>query len=115
MGKRTATFTVTDATGRSRTSSIDIDAYAPVAGCAGDDEFVGNSLDTTRWNTVVRRDDVFLSVADGSLNIVGQNQDIHGGETGLENIVLQDLPASGPWTATARVSWNPTINYQNAG
>ena len=115
VGKRTATFTVTDATGRSRSSSIDIDAYAPVVGCAGDDEFVGNSLDTTRWSTVVRRDDAFLSVADGSLNIVGQKQDIHGGETGLENIVLQDLPASGPWTATARVNWNPTINYQNAG
>ena len=115
VGKRTATFTVTDATGRSRSSSIDIDAYAPVVGCAGDDEFVGNSLDTTRWSTVVRRNDAFLSVADGSLNIVAQKQDIHGGGPGLQNIVLQDLPASGPWTATARVNWNPTINYQNAG
>ena len=62
VGKRTATFTVTDATGRSRSSSIDIDAYAPVVGCAGDDEFEGNSLNTTRWNTVVRRNDAFLSV-----------------------------------------------------
>jgi cytochrome c len=115
VGKRTATFTVTDESGRSRTSSISIDAYAPVVGCAGDDEFEGNALDTTRWSTVVRRDDEFLSVGDGSLHIVGQKQDIHGGETGLENIVLQDLPAAGPWTATARVNWNPTINYQNAG
>ena len=29
--------------------------------------------------------------------------------------MLQDLPAFGPWTATTRVTWNPTVNYQNAG
>ncbi|MET0684927.1 MAG: PKD domain-containing protein, partial [Solirubrobacteraceae bacterium] len=115
VGKRTATFTVTDATGRSRSSSIDIDAYAPVVGCAGDDEFEGNSLDATRWSTVVRRNDEFLTVANGALNINAQKQDIHGGDQGLQNIVLQNLPASGPWTATTRVTWNPTINYQNAG
>ncbi len=94
---------------------MDIDAYAPVVGCAGDDEFEGNSLNTTRWNTVVRRNDEFLSVEDGALHIDAQRQDMHGGETGLPNIVLQDLPASGPWTATTRVTWNPTVNYQNAG
>ena len=29
--------------------------------------------------------------------------------------MLQDLPDSGPWTATARVTWTPTVNFQNAG
>ena len=63
----------------------------------------------------MRRNDEFLSVEDGALHIDAQRQDIHGGDTGLPNIVLQDLPASGPWTATTRVTWNPTVNYQNAG
>ena len=72
-------------------------------------------LDTTRWSTVVRRNDQFLTVSGGALNIDAQKQDIHGGDQGLQNIVLQSLPATGPWTATARVTWNPTINYQNAG
>ena len=33
----------------------------------------------------------------------------------MQNIVLQDLPESGPWTATTRLTWNPTGNFQNAG
>ena len=69
----------------------------------------------TAGTTVVRRNDQFLSVSGGALNIDAQKQDIHGSDQGLPNIVLQDLPATGPWTATARVTWNPTINYQNAG
>ena len=64
----------------------------------------------------MRRDDQFLSVEGGSLNLNAQpGEDIHGGATGQRNIVLQDLPDSGPWTATARVTWNPTVNFQNAG
>ena len=82
--------------------------------CAGDDDFLG-SRSTRPLDAVVRRNDQFLSVSGGALNIDAQKQDIHGGDQGLPNIVLQDLPATGPWTATARVTWNPTINYQNAG
>ena len=113
-GEYTATFTVSDGE-RSRSIEIDIEAYPPLASCPGNDQFDGTTLDTSRWS-VVRRDDQFLSVDGGSLNLNAQpGEDIHGGDTGQRNIVLQDLPDSGPWTATARVAWSPTVNYQNAG
>ena len=114
-GNKTVSLTVRDAGGKARTVTVDIRAYTPVVACAGDDDFLGATLDTTRWNTVVRRNDQFLSVSGGALNIDAQRQDIHGNDQGLPNIVLQDLPETGPWTATARVTWNPTVNYQNAG
>jgi cytochrome c len=114
-GTKAAKLTVRDAGGKARSVTVDIRAYMPIVACAGDDDFLGTSLDTSRWSTVVRRDDQFLSVSGGALNIDAQKLDIHGGDQGLPNIVLQDLPATGPWTATARVTWNPTINYQNAG
>ena len=56
-----------------------------------------------------------MNVSGGSLNITSQNFDIHGGGTGLRNIVHQPLPASGPWTATIKANWDPTTNYNNAG
>ncbi len=113
-GQYTATFTVSDGE-RSRSVEVDVEAYPPLASCPGNDEFDGTSLDASRWS-VVRRADQFLSVENGTLNINAQpGEDIHGGATGLRNIVLQSLPASGPWTATARLTWNPTVNYQNAG
>ncbi len=113
-GEYTATFTVSDGE-RSRSVEIDIEAYPPLASCPGNDEFDGTSLDTSRWS-VVREDSQFLSVEGGSLNLNAQpGEDIHGGATGQRNIVLQDLPDSGPWTATARVAWTPTVNFQNAG
>ena len=75
---------------------IDIEAYPPLASCPGNDEFDGTTLDTSRWS-VVRRDDQFLSVEGGSLNLNAQpGEDIHGGATGQRNIVLQDLPGLRP-------------------
>jgi PKD repeat protein len=113
-GEYTATFTVSDG-GRERVVTIPVTVTAPIASCPGNDDFEGTTLDTSRWS-VVRPDNQYLSVSDGSLNITAQpGEDIHAGATGLRNIVLQDLPDSGPWTATTRVTWNPTLNYQNAG
>jgi cytochrome c len=114
-GEYTATFTVSDGE-RSRSVEIDIEAYPPLASCPGNDQFDAATLDTSRWS-VVRRDDQFLSVEGGSLNLNAQpGEDIHGGNSDTQrNIVLQDLPDSGPWTATTRVAWNPTVNFQNAG
>ena len=113
-GQYTATFTVSDGT-RSRSVEVDIEAYPPLASCPGNDDFEGTALDRNRWS-VVREDANFLSVNGGTLNLNAQpGEDIHGGATGQRNIVLQDLPDSGPWTATARLTWNPTVNYQNAG
>ena len=113
-GEYTAKFTVSDGE-RSSSVTIDIEAYPPLASCPGNDEFDGTTLDTSRWS-VVRREDAFLSVEGGSLNLNAQpGEDIHGGASGQRNIVLQDLPDSGPWTATARMTWSPTVNFQNAG
>jgi PKD repeat protein/glucose/arabinose dehydrogenase len=113
-GEYTAKFTVSDGS-RSHSVEIDIEAYPPLASCPGNDEFEGTTLDTSRWS-VVRRDNQFLSVDGGTLNLNAQpGEDIHAGATGQRNIVLQDLPDSGPWTATARVTWTPTTNFQNAG
>ena len=114
-GEYTATFTVSDGE-RSRSVEIDIEAYPPLASCPGNDEFDGTSLDTQSLERRAPRIRQFLSVEGGSLNLNAQpGEDIHGGATGQRNIVLQDLPDSGPWTATARVAWNPTVNFQNAG
>jgi cytochrome c len=114
-GQYTAKFTVSDGE-RSRSVEIDIEAYPPLASCPGNDQFDGTTLYASRWS-VVRRDDDFLSVNGGTLNLNAQpGEDIHGGNSDTQrNIVLQDLPDSGPWTATARVAWNPTVNFQNAG
>ena len=113
-GEYTAKLTVSDGE-RSHSVTIAIEAYPPLASCPGNDQFDGTTLDSGRWS-VIRRDDAFLSVDGGSLNLNAQpGEDIHGGATGQRNIVLQDLPDSGPWTATARMTWSPTVNYQNAG
>jgi regulation of enolase protein 1 (concanavalin A-like superfamily) len=68
----------------------------------------------------VVREDTFMNVSGGSLNITSQPYDIHGADNAntanrLRNIVQQPLPTSGPWTATARINWDPTQNFQNAG
>ena len=58
------------------------------------------------------------------LTVGGGNLKIHVAAAGhprrerrraMQNIVVQDLPDIGPWTATTRMTWNPTANFQNAG
>ena len=56
----------------------------------------------------------------GNLTIQSRAGDIFadsedGNQGPMQNIVVQDLPGSGPWTATTRLTWNPTGNFQNAG
>ena len=114
VGTYTAKLTATDAGGRHQEATIRIEATVALATCPGDDEFSGSSLNRDKW-TVVREDPAFMNVGDGSLNITSQNFDIHGGSTGLRNIVHQPLPTSGPWTAIIRANWDPTTNYNNAG
>jgi cytochrome c len=110
----TATLRVTDEGGRSRTETVTIEAFEPIGACPGDDDFVDAELDREMWS-VVRENAADLTVADGGLTIQARPGDIFGGGTTMENIVLQDLPDSGPWTATTRLSWNPSANFQNAG
>ena len=114
VGNYTAKLTATDAGGRHQEATIRIEATVALATCPGDDEFSGSSLNRDKW-TVVREDPAFMNVSGGSLNITSQNFDIHGGGSGLRNIVHQPLPTSGPWTAIIRANWDPTTNYNNAG
>lgn len=108
-----------DAGGRSRTASIDIQAFQPIEGCPGDDDFLGDSLNRDLW-TVIREVPEDLTVGGGNLTIQSRAGDIFansedGNQGPMQNIVVQDLPDSGPWTATTRLTWNPTGNFQNAG
>ena len=114
VGTYTATLTATDAGGKHQKATIRVDATTAVASCPGDDDFLGTSLNSSRW-TVTREDPTAMNVSGGSLNITSQNFDIHGGGTGLRNIVHQPLPTSGAWTATIKANWDPTTNYNNAG
>ena len=116
-GVHTATLTVSDAGGRSRTAAIEIQAFQPIEGCPGDDDFVGTELNRGLWE-VVREVPADLTVGGGNLTIQSRSGDIFANSEnngGMQNIVLQELPDSGPWTATTRLTWNPTGNFQNAG
>jgi cytochrome c len=118
-GARTVTLTVEDAGGRSRKATIRIEAFPSLAGCPGDDDFLGDALNRDLWS-VVREVPADLTVGGGNLTIQSRAGDIFAGsEDGaqgpMQNIVLQDLPDSGAWTATTRLTWNPTGNFQNAG
>jgi glucose/arabinose dehydrogenase/PKD repeat protein len=115
-GTYEVTLTVIDAAGET-TDTVTITVRNQTeCGAPRSDQFAGDALDDDRWD-VVRRDDTRLSVSNGALNLVSAPQDIFQGETGLPNIVLQDLPEGGaaPWSITTEVTWDPTQNYQNAG
>jgi len=114
-GTYEATLTVTDAAGTT-TDTVTINVRTDVpCGPPLSDSFDGDAL-AERWE-VVRRDDERLSVSDGALHLVSAPQDIFQGETGMPNIVLQDLPGGGgePWSVTTEMTWDPTQNFQNAG
>ena len=110
---------MSDAGGRSRTATVEIQAFQPIEGCPGDDDFLGKRSTATSGPSSARcRTD--LTVGGGNLTIQSRAGDIFansedGSQGPMQNIVVQDLPDSGPWTATTRLTWNPTGNFQNAG
>ncbi|WP_425556788.1 ThuA domain-containing protein [Dactylosporangium darangshiense] len=113
-GNFTATLTVTDARGAKGTATVAVRAEAPNTQCFGarSDDFLGSSLDRTRW-TVVREGQA-LSVSGGSLHLPTAAGDLYGGTNGATNLVVQPAP-SGAWQATAKVTLPTTANYQQAG
>ncbi len=116
VGTYEVTLTVTDAAGVT-TDTVTINVREEIdCGPPRSDEFDGTELDTERWE-VIRRDDERLSVSDGALHLVSAPMDIFQGETGMPNIVLQELPGGGgaPWSITTEMTWDPTQNFQNAG
>ncbi|TDO48659.1 glucose/arabinose dehydrogenase [Kribbella sp. VKM Ac-2527] len=116
-GTHTATVTVTDARGAAGTAKfvVKVDSPAPPTCLTGrSDGFEGTSLDTGRWNAVVRGNQE-LSVAGGNLVLPLTATDIYGtGNTGTPNIVLQPLPA-GAWQATTKLTLPARLAYQQAG
>ncbi len=115
-GTYAAKIAVTDARGAVATQTIPIEVLAEVETCftGRSDDFLGDSLDTDRWDAVVRANQD-LTVADGQLNIPLTATDIYGANgTDTPNIVLQHLPG-GAFEATTKVTLPARRQYQQAG
>ncbi|GFJ77078.1 OmpL47-type beta-barrel domain-containing protein [Phytohabitans houttuyneae] len=114
-GTFTATLTVTDSRGAKAYGTASIKVAAPNTSCFGarSDDFLGTTLDRTRWSTVVRENQLY-SVQGGSLVLPTSVGDLYGGTNTAENLVLQPAP-SGAWQATTKVSLAAAVNYQQAG
>jgi hypothetical protein len=61
--------------------------------------------DSTKWS---------LSQNPGKLRIVTQPGDLFGSQNNAKNLLLRDAPA-GDWTATAKLTFAPVADYQQAG
>ncbi|NHC45029.1 DUF1349 domain-containing protein [Motilibacter sp. K478] len=115
-GNYTARVTVTDSRGAATTVTVNVVVNAPSTQCftGRSDDFLGSTLDRTRWTTVVRENQD-LRVQNGSLVLKTSNTDIYStGNTDTPNIVLQDLP-SGAFTATAKLTLPARQAYTQAG
>ncbi len=115
-GTYAATVTVTDARGAKASQTITIKVVAAGDTCFNgrSDDFLGDSLDTTRWDAVVRGNQD-LTVADGQLAIPLTATDIYGASgTDTPNIVLQHLPG-GAFEVTTKVTLAARLQYQQAG
>ena len=55
-----------------------------------------------------------MSVGGGSLNIPAAPGDLYGGRNDAANLVMRDAP-DGPWVATAKLNFEGTNQYQQAG
>ncbi|QDH10819.1 DUF1349 domain-containing protein [Nocardioides dongxiaopingii] len=114
-GTYVVSLTATDARGAKATRTLEVIVRPAVDICFSgrSDDFVGDTLDTDRWNRSVRVDQT-MTVADGSLNVPVTATDIYQTTNTTPNIVLQDLPA-GAFEATTRVTLPATRSYQQAG
>jgi cytochrome c len=114
-GTFTATLTVTDSKGAKGYATASVKVSAPNTSCFGarSDDFLGTTLDKTRWSTVVRENQLY-SVQGGSLVLPTSVGDLYGGTNTAENLVLQPMP-NGAWQATTKVTIAAAANYQQAG
>lgn len=116
-GDHVAKLTVTDARGAVATKQVVIDAVQdPATQCFSgrSDDFVGTTLDKTRWDAIVREDSS-MTVSNGQLHIPLTATDIWGGANGnTPNLVLQHLPG-GAFEVTSKVNLSARRAYQQAG
>ena len=85
-------------------------------GCAGD-EFDGTSLDTTRWDSIVREDNSLYNVSNGALNVTTTNGDIYTNSdpAPTRNFFLQ-TPDNEDWVIQTRVDAGELSGgYEQAG
>jgi cytochrome c len=81
-------------------------------GPSRDDAFDGSSLDTTRWNAIVRDTPAEYAVAGGKLSITTSAGDIYTGDTTPppNNFILQSADhANADWVIETKID-GPTIN-----
>ncbi|MGJ6963855.1 ThuA domain-containing protein [Streptosporangium sp. G11] len=83
---------------------------------APSDEFNGSSIDTCRWDAIVRGDSSTARVIGGNLEIDTTTGDIYGtGNSGTKNFILQTAP-SGDWTLETKVDGSAlNEQYQQGG
>ncbi|MFF5115014.1 ThuA domain-containing protein [Streptosporangium sp. NPDC000509] len=83
---------------------------------APNDEFNGSSLDTCRWDAIVRPDSSTVRVTGGNLEIDTTTGDIYGSTNGTpKNFILQTAP-SGDWTLETKVDGSAlNEQYQQGG
>ncbi|UDF12006.1 ThuA domain-containing protein [Antiquaquibacter oligotrophicus] len=115
-GQYQLTVRATDARGayteESRVITV-TDALSGMCFAGRSDGFDGTTLDTARWNSIVRPNQN-LVVDDGVLTIPAARSDIHGGGGNTPNIVLQDAP-DGSWSATAKINFPARTQWQQSG
>ncbi|MGC4767724.1 ThuA domain-containing protein [Micromonospora sp. DT44] len=115
IGAFTATLTVTDSKGARSYATVPVRVNAPDTSCLGarSDDFNGNTLDKSRWTTVVRENQLY-SLSGGALKLPTAVGDLYGARNDATNLVLQPAP-TGAWEMTTKVTLPVTANYQQAG
>ncbi|NYD57415.1 PKD repeat protein/glucose/arabinose dehydrogenase/type 1 glutamine amidotransferase [Nocardioides marinisabuli] len=115
-GTYAAKVTATDARGAedSKTFAITVQAEPDTCFTGRSDDFVGDSLDTDRWDSIVRPSGN-ATVSGSHLSIPLTATDIHGANgTPTPDIVLQHLPG-GAFEVTTKVTLEARRQYQQAG
>ncbi len=115
-GTYTARVTATDARGATASQQVTVRVFEELVDCftGRSDDFLGSSLDTDRWDSIVRPDDT-MTVSDGQLHIPLTATDIYGANgSATPNIVLQHLPG-GAFEVTTKLTLPARRQYQQAG
>ncbi|MFC7725283.1 ThuA domain-containing protein [Nocardioides sp. GCM10028917] len=114
-GTYVVSLTASDARGAKTSRTLEITVRQPLDICFSgrSDDFVGDALDTERWDKSVRVNQS-LTVADGFLTVPLTQTDLYQTTNTTPNVVLQDLPA-GAFEVTTKVTVPAVRGYQQGG